>query len=237
MKNSSRIFAQDDLVSNPTARVPVCLVLDVSGSMAKAEGQGSSAIAELNRGVKLFYRQTAADEIARYSAEVAVVTFGGSSTVQVVSDFKTLDENERGPEFQAAGNTPMAEAVLQALKMLDERKNKYKESGVDYFQPWLVLMTDGIPTSDPGLLAEAIGRTVEQVNARKLTVFPIGIGSEADLSILRRFSPKYGAMRLKGLNFCEFFAWLSQSVSRTSQSMPGERIELDESEFVSWADI
>ena len=43
------LLRRKDLVENPTARVPVCLCLDVSGSMS------GDPINELNRGVKQFY--------------------------------------------------------------------------------------------------------------------------------------------------------------------------------------
>ena len=39
----------EDLVNNPTARIPVCLCLDTSGSMC------GMPIDELNEGVRLFY--------------------------------------------------------------------------------------------------------------------------------------------------------------------------------------
>lgn len=42
------LLRMEDLVNNPTPRVPVCLCLDVSGSMS------GPPIDELNQGVKLF---------------------------------------------------------------------------------------------------------------------------------------------------------------------------------------
>ena len=43
------LLRMEDLVNNPTPRVPVCLCLDVSGSMS------GPPIDELNQGVKLLY--------------------------------------------------------------------------------------------------------------------------------------------------------------------------------------
>ena len=43
--NNNMLLRMEDLVNNPTPRVPVCLCLDVSGSMS------GSAIDELNQGV------------------------------------------------------------------------------------------------------------------------------------------------------------------------------------------
>ena len=98
-------------------------------------------------------------------------------------------------------------------------------------------MTDGAPNGDSGELSRAIGRTVDLVNQKRLTVFPIGIGAEADMDVLAKFSPKRPPLKLQGLKFCEFFAWLSKSVSKTSQSTPGESVKLDIDGIKGWGEL
>ena len=227
---SNEILRREDLVNNPTARVPVCLCLDISGSM-----QGKP-IDELNKGVRLFYDTIKDDEVAAYSAEISIVTFGGTKA-EYMADFASLQLQPNPPVLFASGLTPMGEAVNMGLDLLERRKEEYKDAGVDYFQPWLVLMTDGIPNGKPEELTRAINRTVELVNSKKLTVFPIGIGKEADMNILSQFSPKRSPLRLQGLKFKEFFQWLSKSVSQTSQSIPGESIKLDLEDIKGWGTL
>lgn len=245
------LLRKQDLATNPTQRVPICLCLDVSGSMDRIVGGdvrdtgrtevidgkewnivegGVTAIQELIDGVQLFYDNLLDDEIARYAAEVCVVTFGGIEP-ELIIDFANLDRQESDRQqkiagLKAHGGTPMGEAVNMALDCLEARKQEYKDAGVDYYQPWLVLMTDGDPNGSASELQRAIDRTNDLLNARKLTVFPIGIGDEADMNCLARFSPQRPPLRLKGMNFKKFFEWLSRSVSRTSQSMPGDKIIL-----------
>lgn len=251
------LLRKEDLVNNPTARVPVCLCLDTSGSMARVvdgniqqtgrqiyrDGQiwnvvtgGVSAIDELTEGVKAFYEELRNDEVAQYSAEVCIVTFGGTAP-QLIMDFANIDRQPPLPALIADGDTPMGEAVNMALDCLEKRKQEYRDKGVDYFQPWLVLMTDGAPNGSEEALNLAINRTAGLVHTKKLTVFPIGIGAEADMSTLARFSPERQPLRLKGMNFKEFFQWLSQSVSRTSMSMPGESVSLDVEGIKGWAEL
>jgi uncharacterized protein YegL len=98
----------------------------------------------------------------------------------------------------------------------------------------MILMTDGAPTDD---ITEASRRTSEMINAKKLTIFPIGIGEHANMETLQSFSPQRKPLRLKGLNFQAFFEWLSKSVSVTSQSIPGEKVELDISNIKDWATL
>ena len=228
MKNEN-LMNLEDLENNPSTRVPVCLVLDTSGSMSGAP------INELSEGVRLFYNAIRSDETALYSAEISVVTFGGTVSRKV--DFNTLEQQSETPEFYANGGTPMGEAMNMALDMLEQRKSEYKASGVDYYQPWIVLMTDGRPNGDSSELSRAIQRTCDMVNERKLTVFPIGISEEADMDVLARFSPKRPPLKLQGLNFREFFAWLSKSVSKVSQSTPGDKIQLDVDGIKGWAEL
>ena len=226
---SENLMNLEDLENNPSTRVPVCLVLDTSGSMS------GDPINELSEGVRLFYDAVRSDETALYSAEISVVTFGGSVTRK--ADFNTLEHQSETPEFYANGGTPMGEAVNMALDMLEQRKSEYKSSGVDYYQPWIVLMTDGRPNGDNSELSRAIQRTCDMVNERKLTVFPIGIGEEADMDVLAKFSPKRPPLKLQGLNFREFFAWLSKSVSKVTQSTPGEKVQLDVADINGWAEL
>ena len=112
-----RIRTQD-LVDNPTTRVPICLVLDTSGSMY------GSAIKELNEGVSFFFQSILDHEIARYSAEIAIITFGNS--VDVCLDFMSV-ERQTVPSLVADGPTPMGHAVNLALDLLDMRKSEYKD--------------------------------------------------------------------------------------------------------------
>lgn len=254
----NNLLRLEDLVNNPTARVPVCLCLDTSGSMGRVvggdvqqtgqqvfkDGQmwnvvtgGISAIDELTEGVKAFYEELSNDEVAQYSAEVCIVTFGGTAP-RLIVDFANIDRQPDLPRLVADGDTPMGEAVNLALDCLEERKREYQDKGVDYFQPWLVLMTDGAPEgSNPIELERAIQRASDMAKAKKLSIFPIGIGDEADMGTLARFSPLRTPLRLKGMRFKEFFQWLSQSVSRTSMSMPGEDIKLDKEGIMGWGEL
>ena len=220
----------EDLLNNPAARVPVCLCLDVSGSM-----QGEP-IKELNEGVKLFYDAIKQDETAMYSAEICIVTFGGEGAKKVC-DFACVETQPEAPTLYPSGGTPMGEAVNLALDLLEDRKQEYRDAGVDYYQPWLVLMTDGGSNGSESALESSILRTVNMIENRKLTIFPIGIGRGADMDTLNRYSPKRPALRLQGLKFSEFFDWLSKSVSRTSQSIPGETVKLDLEGIMGWGEL
>lgn len=195
----------DDLIENPSTRCACMLVLDTSGSM-----QGS-AIEELNKGVSHFIQAVQQDEVAGYSVEVGIISAGGN--VRIEMPFTTAMDIDNVPQLRATGATPLGEAVKQALDSLDERKGEYQKAGVAYYQPWLVIISDGSPTDE----WKQVATKCKDLSAnRKLVVLPLGV-ENADLSILGEFSSR-GAKKIAGLKFNEFFEWLSQSMSRVSAS-------------------
>lgn len=209
----------DDLIENPTPRVPVSICIDTSGSMM------GDKIQELIEGIGLFYDAIDEDDDAHDAAEVSVVAF--NSGADLIQEFASIDGLKRDIAIAPSGLTYLGEGVNLALDTLEKRKALYSNTGVLYYQPWLVLMTDGQPNGDKQALDRAVARVTSMVAEKKLTVFPIGIGSDADMNVLARFSPGRPPLLLKGLSFREFFEWLSKSVSKVSQSMPGGEPSID----------
>lgn len=232
-------FSDDDLYTNPTPRLPIALVLDVSPSMSGKEEYGADPSIDgvpidlLNEGIKSFHTAIINNETARYSAEIAILSF--SSIIVREREFKLLEENDI-PQVELemnVGGTSLGKAVNEALDMLEERKREYKKAGTDYYQPWLVVMTDGKPTDlEHHKLKETISTMVSN---RKLVVFAIGIGDGADLTELEYISGTRKPQKLKELKIEEFFQWLSSSVSRVSASTIGDKVQLDPID--NWADI
>lgn len=199
-----------ELTENPTARVPVCLALDTSGSMNGAK------LLELNAAIRTFFDTVRTDDMASISVEIAVVTFGGSATK--VMDFAGVNR-QKVPVLDAEGATPMGAGVSLSLDMLEQVKRQYSKVGDDYFQPWLVLMTDGESTDD---ITQVALRCREMVSQRKLTVFPIAIGKDANLETLSAFSPNLPPLRMESTDLRRFFAWLSMSASSATSHNPGD---------------
>ncbi len=204
----------DDLLTSPTTRLPVVIVLDTSASMS------GEPLRELQEALGLFLKEVAADADARESADVALVTVGGE--VAVHRSFGLASSGAVAP-LRASGNTPLGEGMATALELLERRKAQYKAAGTPYFQPWLVVLTDGQPTD---AYAAVSARTARLVADKKLTVFPIGVGHAADLDKLQALAGGIRPLRLKGLAFAELFKWLSASVACASRSMPGQGVAL-----------
>jgi uncharacterized protein YegL len=229
------LLDQAEFADNPEPRCPVVLLLDTSGSM---QGQ---PIHELNEGLRAFDQAVKADPLASLRVEVGIVTFGG--TVKAVDvrggagqpidfdaqqAFITVDLFQP-PTLTAGGGTPMGAAVRRAMELLRDRKEIYKQNSLDYFRPWLFLITDGKPTDK----WEPSAQQVKDEEGRKGVLF-FGVGVEgADMGTLARFSDQRQPLKLKGLAFEELFQWLSKSLSAVAHSKPGEMVPLP---AVGWAE-
>lgn len=200
-----QIARNTDLIDNPSPRCPCMVVLDTSGSM------NGHTIQELNSGFELFLKNLRDDDVAAYSVEVSVITAG--DRVHEHIPFTIATNIDIHTEFQASGVTPLGGAVEMALDRLESRKNDYKKNGVAYYQPWLIIISDGAPTDN----WQAAAKRAESLSAaKKLVSLPIGV-SNADMSILGQFSSR-PAIKLQGIRFSDFFSWLSASMSRVSAS-------------------
>jgi len=252
------ILRQKALIDNPDARVPICLVLDASYSMSGivagdtvdtgkrvnrdgtewriVEGENLvTRMDELNAGLKQFFSELLEDPSAKRAAEVCIVAFAAEA--EIIRDFEPLGEAHCGIKLDVSdqGQTSLGKGVELALQLLDQRKTEYKSAGVDYYQPWLVVITDGQPTDDSH---HRIANDIKiRVEAKKLSVFPIAVGELSDLTQLAVISPGRKPLKLKGTKFRELFQWLSKSVSRVSSSIPGEKVPLDKDGIDDWGSL
>jgi len=129
-----------DFKSQP--HVATILLLDTSGSMH------GDKIDALNEGLRNFKTSVESDELAKMRVDLAVVTF--NDRVDVIHNFSSI-ENFEPSTLSANGSTSMGDAILKAAEMIEERKKQYKDNGVDYYRPWIFMITDGEPTDmNPG---------------------------------------------------------------------------------------
>jgi uncharacterized protein YegL len=220
----SKKFVDDDeqfefeTADNPESRCPVVLLLDNSSSMR------GEPIKELCQGLKLFKQNIIDDEIASLRVEVAIITFGGQP--KMVHDFSSVDEIEL-MELSATGDTPMGAAIEMALDSLEKRKNMYKKFHLDYYQPWLILITDGEPTDN---YHRATIRIKDSVAKDKLYFLAIGV-ENANIDKLRDITgSEFPPALLKTTSFKSLFKWISDSLSQKSVS--GQQLTKDD--FDEW---
>ena len=211
---------------NPEPRCPCVLVVDVSSSM------NGEPMNQLNDGIATFARELKADQLASLRTEVAIVTFG--SGAELAQDFVTADRFNP-PTLVANGATMMSAGINLALDKIEERKQSYRENGIDYYRPWLFLLTDGVPTESQDVVSAAAANLKQAESDKRVAAFSVGVEG-ADMDILAEISPRR-PLPLKGLEFSSMFVWLSQSMSRVSRSRTDDEIALDTDGLQDWAAI
>ena len=139
-------LAQDDLLNSSAPQRLVNVLIDKSSSMSGAP------IDQVNRGLAAFAAELSQDPVTRDTVQVQLVTFG--QTVEVfpfvpISRFVA-------PTLRSDGFTPMAEAILKAIKET-ERHSEFlgRAAEVDVLKPHYFLFSDGRPTSASELLKKA----------------------------------------------------------------------------------
>ena len=137
--------------------------------------------------------------------------------------------------FRLVGGTKTSEGVNLALDEIEKRKRMYRDNGIDYFRPWLFLITDGEPTEQQEVV-DGMTRRLKYADSQKsIAAFSVGVEG-ANMDMLGRMSPRRPLM-LKGLDFSSMFVWLSHSMSLVSRSRTDDEITLDVEGLHDWAEI
>ena len=137
--------------------------------------------------------------------------------------------------FRLLGGTKTSEGIDLALDEIEKRKQMYRDNGIDYFRPWLFLITDGEPTEHQEVVNDMSRRLKDADSQKRVAAFSVGVEG-ANMDMLARISPRRPLM-LKGLDFSSMFVWLSQSMSRVSRSRTDDEITLDVEGLHDWAAI
>ncbi|MCR5617245.1 MAG: VWA domain-containing protein [Clostridiales bacterium] len=205
-------FNASDFGNSTKRRLPICFCLDTSGSM-----QGDP-IKQLNMGLQNFLSSIKANDDTRSATDIAIITFG--SSVDIILPFGKIGKGL--PEISASTSlTPIGEGVLTALELLDARKKGYRELGIKYFQPWIVVITDGAPMG-PNAMANyrtAVAACNELEKNDKLVVFNIGVGNAVDYDLLKQLSIKRPEpISVASAEFSKLFEFLGSSSSSVVSS-------------------
>lgn len=217
--------------------VATVLLLDTSGSMNLKSSINIPNITQLNEGLKIFKNELEEDSLARKRADLAVVTFGGS--VRVIHDFSSIEMFEP-PTLSASGGTPMGEAILKAVDLVENRVQVYRDKGIHSYAPWIFMITDDEPNMRPG--SPMWNEVVEKVHSgqknKDFLFFTVGVES-ANMDLLGQIAPpEVEPIILREGKFKEMFKWISNSISEVSRSTPGDQIDLkDPTGPKGWAKI
>ena len=203
--------------------VACVLVLDCSASMSIKIADNFTRMDALKGGVDVFSGEVASDDMVRNNVEIAVISIGGKGGNKplLIEDW-SLGKDFRKPELCPSGSTPLGESLLLALEMTGDRKKQYRQDGISYLRPWIILITDGEPTDGSDVWQKAVIAAKEAEKNKAALILGVGVDG-CPLAKLNELT-SLPAQELSSHKFSEFFVWLSNSLSATSQSLSDDAV-------------
>jgi uncharacterized protein YegL len=160
----------------PTAKkLPVVLLLDVSGSMS------GEKINTLYDSVVEMVDSFVAAQVKETIIDVAVITFG--SSVELHTPYTSVMDLQKAgiSKFRADGMTPMGTALKMAKDMIDDKDI----TPSNIYRPAVVLVSDGQPNDS---WEKPLDNFIKDGRSSKCQKFAIAIGNDADQKVLEKFT-------------------------------------------------
>lgn len=211
------------------------LVLDVSGSMRKPVSSDSPErrIDRLQKGIETFYDDVKDQDIIKNMLEIGVITF--DQEPKVVRKPHLLSKDNLVPQLAERGSTTETVAALEkAFEVINERKLFYNETGQTYYRPWLVLISDGKPSSSQDEIDRMAAKINNAVKKRQVNIIGVSIvdykddeNYDAIFEAMDKLSGGHSKM-IKDFRLLPFFNWLSNSFTSLSRSQDEDGVGIDD---------
>lgn len=187
-------------------RLPVYLVLDVSGSMT------GEPIEAVKNGVQVLVSQLMNDPQAIETTYLSVITF--ESTANQIVPLTAITDFQM-PNIQATGLTAMGEALELVCQCIDNDVSKTTAETKGDWKPIVIIMTDGAPTDDfdKGM------RTFNQNRKKMGMVIPAAAGMGAEKTTLLQLSEQIIELDTDAESISTFFKWVTASIVSASKSV------------------
>lgn len=199
-------------------RLPVYLVLDVSGSMM------GEPIEAVKTGVQTLVSTLRQDPYALETAYLSVITFDSVARQLVplteLAQFQT-------PELIANGTTSFGEALSLVTDKIDHEVVRSTSEVKGDWKPLVFIMTDGAPTDEWQAGVQRLK------SARTGLVVACAAGHHADTTILQQLTETVFQLETAdSATIKAFFKWVSGSIATSSQ-----KVDLDKRDVSALNDL
>lgn len=202
-------------IMNPgEAHLPVVLLIDTSSSMSSVKDKIRQSLINFGKAIQ-------DDERAVGTVETMIITF--DSEARVIEPFGSAYDYAV-PNIECYGMTAMHGAIDLALNEIEERKKQYGGE-INYYRPWLFLITDGKPNDEDN---GAFNRLLQSQKDKHCIFFPVALGENADLNLLGSLNENHRVFKSSKEDFAGAFQWLSNSIITASNSYTGDKIVLED---------
>ena len=168
------MFDPSEFTTHEAKPIPVCLLLDVSGSMI------GSKIDNQNKAVQEMLDTFAEEEKMETEILVSVITFGNEVKLHVPF---TKASQVKWNDLQAKGRTPMGAALKMAKATIEDKETTPSRA----YCPMIVLVSDGQPNDT---WERPLEDFINEGRSSKCFCMALAIGHDADEQVLSRFIEK-----------------------------------------------
>ena len=215
----SHVDVKFNSIHNSEMKCLCVLVVDVSGSMRLCINRLNSALDKFIRDIQ--EGTNGFNESSKECIELSVVQF--DRDVEVLLPPSLVNQLPQMPRLRVRGlTTNTFDALDSAFEIVERRKRQYKDLGVSYYRPWIILLTDGNPNPLNTTVLDRYSKKISKdIATQKYMLTAIGIGGEIDRNILSMLSDgNYSTIKRDG--FSRFFQFLSASISTQDRCNPQE---------------
>lgn len=160
------------LFTIPKAKpLPVCLLLDISGSMS------GEKIRSLNEAVKEMLNTFVQEEKMEHEFLVSVITFGSQVSMHIPP---TKASHIEWQDLRADGLTPLGGALQMAKALIEDKERTPSRA----YRPTVVLVSDGQPNDN---WEDPLESFINHGRSSKCDRMAMAIGSDANKQVLQRF--------------------------------------------------
>lgn len=187
-------------------RLPVYLLIDVSGSMS------GEPIESVKNGLQMLVSALRKDPQALETAYLSIITF--SSDAQQIVPLTELTSFQI-PEISASGGTSLGAALELVCKRRDEEVVKGTLEQKGDWRPMVFIMTDGVPTDEPSY-------GIKEFNSRKWgAAVSCAAGPGANTELLKQITPEcvVELATADQTSLAAFFKWVTGSIAEVSKSV------------------
>lgn len=170
-------------------KVACIFVLDCSVSMTAKIGDNDNFtyLEFLHDAIKVLEHKLKKDYTLAESVDIAVIQVADQQA-ELIQDW-TVAEDFIVPTIVPKSSTALTSvALLQAIEMCEQRKKYYQHEGIDYYRPWIVIISDGKLADSSTTWQNAVDIVQIAIHKRKVFTMAVAINDNCPTVKLQQVS-------------------------------------------------